>query len=230
MKNKVKHCNFCGNSKHSLLYDEYDHLVRCDSCGLVFLVDQMTLSGMKNFYGKDYFVSEDANSKGYEHYFNSRDNIIKTFTKRMKIIEKYCSSPGKVLDIGCAAGFFLEVTKERGWENCGVDISKLCADYARSRLGVDIHNDLFLNVELNDGTFDLITMWDYLEHSITPKEDILKASALLKEQGLLVIAVPDIGSIPARIFRSNWIGIKLERAFLLFFKENFRGFISKKWI
>ena len=216
MKKEILHCNFCGSPENSMLYKDNDHLVLCDECGLVYTKYQMGIEDMKDFYGEDYFVSNDSIQRGYEHYFDSRHNINKTFSKRMNLIERHYSNPGKLLDIGCAAGFFLEVGKQRGWDVCGVDISKLCAEYARDRLGVEVRNDLFTDTDFEESTFDLISMWDYLEHSFTPREDIAKARELLRENGLLVIATPDIDSIPARVCRSNWIGIKLDEHFYYF--------------
>ena len=150
----------------------------------------------------------------------------KTFLRRMDLLERYCGKPGRLLDVGCAAGFFLQVAKQRGWDVHGVDISSLCVAYAKNKIGIDVRNDLFVNAEFGDGSFDLVTMWDYLEHSITPEEDIIKAGRLLREGGLLVIATPDISSIPARIFRSNWIGIKLEEHFYYFSRDVLSRFLK----
>jgi SAM-dependent methyltransferase len=218
-KETITNCNFCNGTDSKELYEDNEHLISCLTCGLVFTKVQMNVEGMKDFYGKDYFINSDSVQKGYEHYFDSRNNIWKTFSRRMNIIEKHFKNPGKVLDIGCAAGFFLEVAKKRGWEVRGVDISKLCTEYAKNHLGITVDNELFANVEYRNENFDLITMWDYLEHSIRPKEDMEKAYKLLENNGLLVIAVPDVDSFPSRFFKSNWIGIKLDEHFYYFSRK-----------
>jgi 2-polyprenyl-3-methyl-5-hydroxy-6-metoxy-1,4-benzoquinol methylase len=227
MKNTVLHCNFCGSEKSSRLYKDNPHLVICDECSLVYTNAQMSVEGMKGFYDDEYFVSKDSIQKGYEHYFDGKMNISKTFLKRMDIIEHYCKKPGRLLDIGCAAGFFLEVARNRGWDVHGIDISKLCATYARDKMDIDVKIDLFMNAVYEDSSFDLITMWDYLEHSITPKEDIEKAWKLLRKGGLLVLATPDILSIPARICKSRWIGIKLEEHFYYFTRDVLSKLLSE---
>jgi len=219
MKKEILHCDLCGSTNNSLLYKENPHLVVCGGCGLVYTNIQMSVEGMKNFYDDAYFTSKDAVRKGYEDYFEDKKNINKTFSKRMDIIERHCGKSGKLLDIGCAAGFFMEVAQKRGWDVHGIDISEVCAAYARKNLGLEVRNGLFINTSFKDSEFDLITMWDYLEHSITPKEDISKARGLLRKGGLLLIATPDISSIPARICKSRWIGIKLEEHFYYFSKD-----------
>jgi len=227
MKKQILECNFCGSGGRKPLYGDDSHLVRCDGCGLVYTRAQMTLEMMKEFYNEDYFTSSNSLNKGYEDYFESRKNINRTFSRRLDLIERYTSGPGRLLDVGCAAGFFLETAKERGWEVSGVDISELCAAYARDRLGIEVRNELFLHSGYEAGSFDMVTMWDYLEHSATPKEDILHAGKLLKEAGILVIATPDISSLPARLFKSNWIGIKLEEHFYYFSRDNLKRILAE---
>lgn len=215
----IRHCNFCGNEHEKLLYKDYPHLVLCDKCGLVYTKAQMDVEAMKEFYHDDYFVSTNSVKKGYDDYFTAKRDICNTFSKRMDMIEKYATYPGKLLDVGCAAGFFLEVARGRGWDVHGVDISEVCANFAKKTSGINVKTGLFVNTSFEENSFDLIAMWDYLEHSITPKEDIQHAWNLLKENGLLVIATPDISSIPARVCRTNWIGIKLEEHFYYFTRE-----------
>lgn len=228
MKKAVLNCNFCKSTYQSVLYKNNPHLAVCNNCGLVFTNLQMTIKGMIHFYNEDYFISTNPMAKGYENYFNDKENIIKTFERRLNIIHRYCKNHGKLLDVGCAAGFFLNVASHRGWDNYGIDISRICSRYARENFNIKVENNLFVNANFPDAYFDLITMWDYLEHSITPCDDIIKAAKLLKSEGLLVIATPDISSLPARIFKANWIGIKLEEHFYYFSKSVLLKFLAEK--
>ncbi|MEI8349158.1 MAG: class I SAM-dependent methyltransferase [Candidatus Omnitrophota bacterium] len=220
-------CNFCNGSRQRLLYKTNPHLVVCGDCGLVYTNFQPSIKRMMEFYNEDYFISNNSIEKGYSHYVEDKQNLINTFSRRMNIIEKYHSVPGKILDVGCAAGFFLSVAKQRRWHVYGVDISKFCKNYAQRELNINIEHGLFLNTNFGEAFFDVITMWDYLEHSITPKEDVLKAKTLLKDKGLLVIATPDISSFPSRTFRQDWIGIKLEEHFFYFSKTFLEQFLNK---
>ena len=227
-KSAIIKCNFCGNLESRLIYADNSHLVKCAKCGLVYSNVQMSIDMMKKFYNEEYFINMNSVKKGYTHYFNDEKNIIKTFRRRMALINRYSSNKGRLLDIGCAAGFFLHVARKAGWDVEGVDISTVCAEYAKDRLHLRVQNDIFTNLKFDEGSFDLITMWDYLEHSITPREDILKARRLLKPDGLLVIATPDISSLPSRIFKSHWIGIKLEEHFYYFSRKNLLNFLTNE--
>jgi len=229
MKKPILKCNFCGNAQLSRFYERNDHLVVCNHCGLVSNKSQMSLEAMKNFYNEDYFVCKKELEKGYRNYFEDRVNITRTSCKRMDIILK-CSSfnKGKLLDVGCASGFFLEVARQRGWEVYGVDVSHFCKEYAKNNLAIHIESDLFLNVPYEDDFFEVVTMWDYLEHSMTPRQDLLKAKKILKKKGLLIIATPDISSIPSRISKENWIGIKLEEHFYYFSKMILTNFLREQ--
>jgi len=220
-------CNFCNGTRQRLLYKHNPHLVVCGDCGLVYTNFQPSIKRMMEFYNEDYFISNNSIEKGYSHYLEDKQNLINTFMRRMDIIEKYQASSGKIFDVGCAAGFFLSVAKQRGWLVHGIDISKFCKNYAQRELGINIEHGLFLGTTSEDALFDVITMWDYLEHSITPREDIFKAKMLLRNNGLLVIATPDISSFPSRIFRQDWIGIKLEEHFYYFSKNFLEQFLSK---
>ena len=220
-------CDFCNNTESLQLYKDNSHLVRCTKCGLIYSLVTTDVDSMKKFYDKEYFISADSVKRGYTHYFNDERNIIKTFEKRLAMISRFSPGKGRLLDIGCAAGFFMHVARSAGWEVEGVDISAICMDYARDKFGLKVHNDLFTNVAFEESSFDLITMWDYLEHSLTPGEDILKARKLLKPGGLLVLATPDISSIPARIFKSHWIGIKLEEHFYYFSRKTLLNYLKQ---
>ena len=222
----VGRCNFCGCTERVILYEDNVHLVRCAKCGVIYSLAQMDMVSMKKFYNEEYFISTDSVKRGYTHYFDDKKNIIKTFQKRMDSINRLYPKKGKLLDIGCAAGFFLHVARKSGWEVEGVDISRVCADYAKNKLNLVVHNDVFTNLNFADNSYDVITMWDYLEHSLFPREDILKAHKLLKPGGLLVIATPDISSLPSRIFRSHWIGIKLEEHFYYFSRKKIVNFLK----
>lgn len=219
-------CNFCGNPESVLLYKDNSHLVKCTKCGLVYSMVRMNIDSMKKFYNEEYFISTDSVKRGYAHYFNDKKNIVKTFQKRLNLIKQYSPEKGRLLDIGCAAGFFLHIARKAGWDVEGVDISSVCAEYAKNNLNLKVYNDIFTNLELKDEPFDLITMWDYLEHSLSPRDDIFHARKLLKPGGLLVIATPDISSVPSRIFKSHWIGIKLEEHFYYFSRKTLINFLA----
>lgn len=212
-------CDYCGHGEADLLFgraagDEATELpiVRCTRCGLCYLKKRLRPDALKALYGEHYFNSDDSGSKGYDHYLSDRPEILKTFGRRLGLIEKLRRGHvGRVLDVGCAAGFFLEAAKSRGWDAEGIEISEYAANVARKR-GLSVASGEFLPCSkgLESGSFDAITMWDYIEHVREPGAEIRRVSELLVPGGIFALATPDVGSLPARIFRSRWMGIKPE--------------------
>jgi 2-polyprenyl-3-methyl-5-hydroxy-6-metoxy-1,4-benzoquinol methylase len=183
-------------------------MLRCSQCGLVRADVIPPHEELKRLYSKDYFRSADSAALGYEDYMADRDKISKTFRKRLQEIEEWIGRKGTLLDVGCATGFSLEAASARGWDAQGIEISEFACTFARSNLGIDILCGSLEETDFEPETFDVITMWDYIEHCADPASQLAHASRLLKTGGLLALTTPDIASLPARIWGSRWMGIK----------------------
>lgn len=211
---------FCGTKSRAGLYKELPGIVQCSSCGLVYTTPRLKKEELELFYSKEYFHSEDSAVTGYDNYVSDRAMVEKTFNKRLERIESnWLPEKGKVLDVGCATGFFLSVARSRGWQVDGVEISKFCCDYALKNSNLKINQGFFTHINL-PSDFKLVTMWDYLEHSTTPDKDIKRAAELLVPGGYIAVATPDFGSIPAKIFRHKWMGFKTHEHFYYFTKKD----------
>ncbi len=211
-------CDFCGTLEAEPLIQELK-VVSCTGCGVAHLEERLPDSALQQFYSEHYFNSDSSGEKGYCDYLRDKPLIKRTFHKRLKEIEKFIPSKGKALDIGCALGFFIEVARERGWSAEGLDISEYCIDHIKSE-GFKGHLGLFQNLQSEENHYDLITMWDYIEHSTTPKQDIEKAYSLLKKDGILIMATPDFSSLPAKLFGNKWMGFKDHEHLYYFSKKD----------
>lgn len=209
-------CNLCGSTDARLLYPSTlpqdlsmevtkrfapadhasgnDQIVKCSQCGLMFTSPRMK----REFIWQGYSEAVDA------HYAAQAEERIATFNRTLDTIERYVPSRGKLLDIGCAAGFFLKVAKDRGWTVHGLEPNRGLAEWGRRQYNVTIQTQDFLEAELPLATFDVVTFWDVLEHVPDPRAYIRKTSQILKPGGFLFINYPDTGSLPARIFRQRW--------------------------
>jgi SAM-dependent methyltransferase len=107
------------------------------------------------------------------------------------------------LDVGCAAGFFLDVAHEAGWQATGVELSPYMSEQARQR-GLDVKTGSLEEVDFPLGAFDLISMWDMIEHAQHPRAVLERAFELLAPGGLLVAATGDIAGATARIYGAKW--------------------------
>jgi 2-polyprenyl-3-methyl-5-hydroxy-6-metoxy-1,4-benzoquinol methylase len=120
----------------------------------------------------------------------SENTNIRDFRKGLSLIERY-KSEGKLLDVGCALGVFLHLARERGWEVYGVDISRYAASYARDVLGFEVFAGELAEVQFPEKWFDVITLWDVLEHFPDPSRQLQEIRRILKDDGIILMNTPN---------------------------------------
>jgi 2-polyprenyl-3-methyl-5-hydroxy-6-metoxy-1,4-benzoquinol methylase len=167
-------------------------------------------------YGESYFRNNDSGTVGYTNYLRDEANIRKTFTRRLKRLERFVQ-PGRLLDIGCATGFLLAEAQTRGWQVQGMDVSHFAISYVRDRFGFDVQQGDLLELDYPPNSYDLITLWDVIEHVPDPKAYVTRIAELLKPGGVFALATPDIDSIPAKITGTRWVGYKLSEEHVYYF-------------
>jgi len=212
---KTVSCDLCGNNYSDQLFQDID-IVKCRECGLVYLKTHLSEEDLLQLYDENYYNSDDSADEGYDNYVLDQDKIVQTFDDRLEKIESILPGIGKVLDIGAATGYFLLAARKRGWIGEGVELSEYASEYARQHLGLDVHTGDLDSAELENKQFDLITMWDTIEHVPSPKKILSTCKVKLKPNGLLVLTTPDIGSLPSKIFKRKWMGIKPEEHLFYF--------------
>ena len=113
------------------------------------------------------------------------------------------TEPGTLLDVGCAAGFFVDEASRRGWRARGVDVSEQMVDWGRRHTTGDIGVGTLRDVP-EDRVESCITMWDYIEHALDPRDDVEQAFARLRPGGVLALSTGDAGSVLARVSLQRW--------------------------
>ncbi|MFC1960869.1 methyltransferase domain-containing protein [Chloroflexota bacterium] len=210
-------CNFCGSTNtHPYCPENERGLVQCEQCGLVYVGARPDPEALYTLYNEQYFSSDDSGSVGYSDYIADERNIRKTFERRLKVLEKYVA-PGRLLDVGCAAGFFVSEAAQRGWDVQGLDVSEFAVNYVQEQFGFDAQLGSLLDLDYAPGTYDLVTMWDVIEHVPDPMAHMEKIATLLRPGGIFVLATPDVGSIPARLTGKRWIGYKMADEHIYYF-------------
>jgi len=188
-------CNLCrhADTEWYCRKDGID-VVRCRYCGLIFAATLQKNEDLIKHYSDDYF----------EPYLKTQSvHLKKRFKKRIQEI-KQVVFPGRLLDVGCGAGFFLKLAEDIGYTAEGVELSQYAAKYARSRLGLHIFQGELGDACFAPRSFDIITLWHILEHVRDPRNFLTQVEALLKEDGLLAMEVPNIGSTVARMAGAHW--------------------------
>lgn len=214
----VSQCNLCGNTQTRPFCPENQRgLVQCTQCQLVFVGQQPEAHELYALYGETYFHNEQSGEVGYTNYIADEPNIRATANRRLAFVERFAPQKGKMLDVGCAMGFFVDVAKERGWKVEAADVSGFAVQYVRDRFGHTAHHGNLTDLDLPEAHYDLITLYDVIEHVPDPNGNVQKVARLLKAGGVFEMATPDVGSLPARLTGKRWIGYKLSEEHVYYF-------------
>jgi SAM-dependent methyltransferase len=201
-------CVACGTvidpiEHYALRKDGFD-LVACPKCRMLMRAALPTVSDLNDIYGPEYFAYAAENPvDGYADYFADAGSHREIARRRLAMIDRLSVVRGRLLDVGAAAGFFVDEARAAGWDAEGIDIAPQVVDWGRQKLGVPLRVAGISSVE-EAGTFDAVTMWDYIEHSLDPAGEVQQANELLQRGGILAISTGDVDSAAARIFRSHW--------------------------
>ncbi len=145
-----------------------------------------------------------------------RINGLKREADYLRFMTLAHETAGKLLDVGCGGGRFLNRMKKRGWLVEGVDFDALATERATARYGVKTHVGDLTQCALPANSFDVITMSQTIEHLYDPKATLIESLRILKPGGLLVMTTPNVKSIGAGEFGSFWRGWEAPRHLHLF--------------
>jgi SAM-dependent methyltransferase len=174
----VRACNICQSQSYPIWQDKQYTAYRCRNCGVAFLGPIPGDPG--NIFNEHYF------RKWYVGYYEGRKEYLKEL---WSVVEKYFSSPGKLLDVGCGTGIFLELMREKNAEVYGQDISPSAVSFCRDR-GFEVFEEPLPSSGIEEEAFDTITMWDVLAHLKDPMTYLNECRKILKPGGHLIIKTP----------------------------------------
>jgi hypothetical protein len=179
-------CNHCGHEvTHGVR--NVSRLVRCLNCGLIFVNPRPPFEELARQYEGSYFNCPEPTFGGYEDYEADREDIVRTFRRRMKLIRPVTGPAApRLLDVGCATG-------------------------------------TLVGAGLPEGRYDIITMWDLLEHVPDPAGVLAECHRLLRPGGMVALSTPDAGSVPARLLGGRWLGFRSIDEHLYFFSHRTLG-------
>jgi 2-polyprenyl-3-methyl-5-hydroxy-6-metoxy-1,4-benzoquinol methylase len=176
---------------------EWGRYVKCRNCHLIYMNPLETINKTNEYYRK---------AKN-THAPIVRDSCLRTAQSQLRLIQKHAGGTD-LLDIGCAQGFFLFNACKAGYAAKGVEISQDAVAYARNEFGLDVEAQSFGELRFGAARFDVVTLWQVLEHVPYPLMMLREVNRILKPGGLVVVSTPNIGGIPARILRKKWWDIK----------------------
>jgi SAM-dependent methyltransferase len=184
--------NSLGSSRASV---SHGTILRCQSCGFGFLASRLTDKQLAELYSQlDHQIYE-AESGGRA----------RTAIQHLKVVQRFVTS-GSLLDVGCASGAFLKLCARNGFQVTGVEPATGLANKAKETLADqgEVFCATLQDASLRPAAFDVLTLWDVLEHVPEPTEFLHLCASLLKAEGYLFANVPDLDSFQAKIFRRRW--------------------------
>lgn len=199
--NKLGHCRICDSTENTILFtkDGYD-VVKCDSCGLIYLDFDATRDFSLDYYSKEFF-----NDSGSKHAYNDYEKeslfLKKSFLKRIELLRKYKTS-GTLLDIGCATGSFME-NAAPFFKASGIDISEYAIAQAKAK-ELDVWQGMLADSPYKDKTFDVVTLWDTIEHVADPKQTISQVGKIVQQGGIVGLTTGDVSSVFAQMCGHYW--------------------------
>lgn len=176
-------------------YGEHYRIVQCNRCGFI--------------YANPHADPKDV-LKAYEDvvdpvYLQEREGREYTFRKHLNALHGITGEPNgrKLLDVGAYIGVFVETARRMGWEAEGIEPSTWAVAHAHEN-GLPVKQGTLTSGGFRDESFDVITMWDVIEHFDNPLSEINYAFRLLKPGGVVVIHTIDAGSVTARMMGAKW--------------------------
>ncbi len=215
-------CPLCGRADATLLLEAPDPapaggrglrfaVVRCDGCGLAYTNPRPSPAAIGRFYPPDY--QPHRRPKTARQARQARPLWSRLFGRPCNERRGALPwpGPGRLLDFGCGGGEFLRRMAEQGWRVTGLDTAVGAARSVRDDLGLPALTGSLPHPNLKPGSFDVVTMWHSLEHVHRPLAVLREAYRLLAPGGRLIVAAPNIESLPYYWFGPNWFGLDLPR-------------------
>lgn len=227
-------CPLCGSDKTVLLYECADYLVsgekfpvvKCLSCSFVFTNNYPEEEESGKYYKSDDYISHSDSDSGI------LNRIYKYVRRRMlasklRMLEKESGlRSASVIDIGSGTGYFPAYLRLKGWECRGMEINAEAREYARKRNNIDLLSPGEL-VNFDPSCTDIVTFWHVLEHLYDPAKYLESVHSILKDNGLLVVAVPNHNSYDAGLYGEYWAAWDVPRHLWHFNPETIRVFCEK---
>lgn len=187
----IQSCAACGRAEFSALYG---FLWKCRACGYIC---SPSAPPDGSLYNEDYFERDE-----YLDYRGQQATLAKTFRLYLKLMARDGAVSGRLLEVGCAYGFFLHEARQRFLVE-GLDVCAEAVAHGRDILGLNLRCGDFADTRQEAG-YDVVCMWDTIEHVWRPERYLARAAEALRPGGRLFLTTGDIGSALARLQGSRW--------------------------
>ena len=183
------------------LSGDYFSISQCNNCGYRFTNPRPKEKTIGSYYKSDNYVSHNSSKRGI---INKIYHVVRAYQFRKKhkeILSLKKTKENVLLDIGCGTGDFINYMKRKGWNVAGVEADQKARELAKKKVDMEVYSSVS---DEKLSKYDVITMWHVLEHIYDLDYFFKKTKLLLKENGVLVIAVPNSNSYDASYYGKDW--------------------------
>ncbi len=200
---------FITSKDYALTREKFD-IYQCASCGFLFTQDAPSEDNMTRYYSfEDYISHSDTKKKLADKIYHLCRSFM--LRRKQKLIDNVChQKKGALLDVGCGTGYFLNVMRRKGWDVVGIEKNKVARAIAKQKFNLEtLPSDQLIN--LDERSFDVITLWHVLEHVHSAEIYLQHMHRVLKDRGVLIVAVPNQLSFDAQYYQKYWAAYDLPR-------------------
>ncbi len=172
-------------------YGRFGRIVRCRACGMMYRDPQE----------EDPLTAYAATAD--EDYLGEWPARQATFERSLRQLHRFVRPPGELLDVGCSTGFFLRVARDAGWHAVGLEPSHWAVAHAQAE-GLEVLQGTLDSHPFRPGQFDVVTLWDVIEHVRDLRQTLAAARELLRPGGVLALTTMDVYSPIARVMGARW--------------------------
>ena len=185
-------CNNCGGEHHRPVFAFKGYqLVSCSNCGLVYVANPPSQEALAKLYSADegayHLDLHNPDSAASRRMAQVAQNHLRFLSRVAK--------EGRLVDVGCSTGLFLQRAADAGFEPTGIEYSRESADVAYALTGIAVEHGSIHNTMLDPESADVVTMFDVIEHVPDPASDLAAAWRMLKPGGWLVLSTPNIDGL-----------------------------------
>jgi len=207
-------CIACGSERlRPLAAYARAHLVRCGGCGLVFA-------------GRD--PTEEELARNYGAYSRADYDSPITRQRYRELLDGFETyrQAGRILDMGCGIGFFLEEAQKRGWEAHGSEFEPRAIEIVRGK-GLECIAAPVAADEIEPGSFDVVTAFEVVEHLRDPAAEAATIAHALRPGGLFYCTTPNFASLSRRLLRGRWSVVAYPEHLTYFTPATLRSWLAR---
>lgn len=211
-------CPVCGDNSFTPYITCKDHYVSgecfdikaCRGCGLKFTDNIESEENSDKYYQSDNYISHTNTSKGLINKLYHTVRLYMLWSKRGLIEKLSDRKPGAILDIGAGTGFFLNEMKKHGWRTNGTEKSEHARNFALERFSIKLNSPSEIK-NFDEKQFNIVTLWHVLEHIYNLNEYMENLVRLMRDDGFMIIAVPNSNSFDSRVYKEFWAAYDVPR-------------------